>query len=132
MASPTPPRFFSLLSQAYQANNFIAYQSAKLAVATGSASVTFTDIPSANRTTLKITNSGSKGAYLSSGIGSAIAVASSSTPSPTSGAAAVANCDFIAAGAILQQDYVAGTDTIAAICGGSDTTTLEISIGSGQ
>lgn len=132
----TLPNFKSLLSQPLTANNFIAYQSASLSVsnsgASGSQSVTFTAVPTGGqRVTFKITNSGTKGCYIASGAGAATAVASSSTPTPTSGTA-VSTCDFIAAGAILTQDFVPGTDTIAAICAGTDTTTLEISSGSGQ
>ncbi len=132
----TPPAMRSLLSQPVTANNFIAMQSVQLAVSnagvTGSASVTFTDIVSMGRVTMKITNSGSKGCYVASGHTTATAVVSSATPTPTTGAGAVATCDYIAAGSIITQDYVAGTDTIAAICAGTDTTTLEISIGAGQ
>lgn len=128
----TPPAFKSQLSQPMTANNFIAVQSAKLAVTNVSASIIFTDLPGTGRVTAKITNSGTKGCYLASGAGSATAVASSATPTPTAGTGAVATCDYIGAGVILTQDYVAGTTTFAAICGGSDTTTLEISTGYGQ
>lgn len=127
----TLPTFGSQFSQPVTANNFTPSQSAKLAVTTSSASVTFTIVPGgANRSTFKITNSGSNGCYLSTGVASATAVASSSTPTPTSGTA-TSTCDYIAAGAILTQDYPPGTDTIAAITA-SSTTTLEISIGYGQ
>ena len=131
------PTFQSYLTVPIQSNNFIAMQSAQLAVSnsggTGSASITFTALPGTQRLTMKITNSGTKGAYLASGHTTATAVASSATPTPAASVAnLVATCDYIAAGAILQQDFVAGTDTIAAICGGTDTTTLEISIGAGQ
>lgn len=116
-----------------QANNFIAVQSAQRSVGAASQSVTFTAIPGVQRITAKITNSGTKGCYLASGAGSATAVVSTSTPTPASSTTnIVATCDYIAAGSILQQDYVAGTDTFAAICAGADTTTLEISVGFGQ
>lgn len=128
----TPPQGFSYLSQPMTANNFIAVQSAKLSVTNSTGSITFTDLPGTQRVTVKITNSGLKGCYLASGAGTATAVVSSSTPTPTSGTGAVATCDFIGAGAILTQDFVAGTNTFAAICGGSDSTTLEFSIGFGQ
>lgn len=122
----------SQLSQRLTANNFIALQSVQLGVNGTSASKTFTNLPGNQPVTMKITNTGTKGAYLASGAGTAIAVASSGTAQPTTGVNAVSNCDYIAAGAILTQDYIAGTDTIAAICGGADTTTLEISLGFGQ
>lgn len=128
----TPPRLQSQLSQPFSANNFIAVQSAQLAVTASSSSITFTDVPGSIRITAKITNSGTKGCYLASGHTTATAVVSSSTPTPTAGTGAVATCDYIAAGSILTQDFVAGTNTFAAICGGSDSTTLEISIGYGQ
>jgi hypothetical protein len=131
------PNYQSLLSAPIQTNNFIAIQSAQLSVSnagvSGSQSVTFTAVPGMQRITAKITNSGSKGCYVASGPGAATAVTSSSTPTPASSVTnIVATCDFIAPGSILTQDYVQGTTTFAAICAGSDTTTLEISVGFGQ
>lgn len=130
------PNYFSRLSQAFTANNFIAVQSAQLAVsnagASGSQSITFTQLTGTKRITAKITNSGSKGCYLASGIGSATAVVSSSTPTPVVNSGDRATCDYIAAGSILTQDFFENTDTLAAICAGTDTTTLEISLGVGQ
>lgn len=128
----TLPTFQSQVAQPVVVENFVAIQSAQLAVTNTTNSVTFTAVPGTIRTTLKITNSGSKGCYLASGHGSATAVVSSATPSPAAGAPIVSNCDYIPAGAILTQDYIQGTNTIAAICAGSDTTTLELSIGYGQ
>ena len=132
----TSPPFQSMLTQPVQTNNFIAVQSAQRTVsnagASGSQSITFTDLPGTQRITAKITNTGVKGCYLASGKTTATAVVSSSTPQPASGTGVVANCDYIAAGAILNQDYIQGTDTFAAICAGADTTTLEISVGYGQ
>lgn len=131
----TPPVFQSQLSQQTNANNFIALQSGQLAVTGTTGHITFTNIPGTIRVTYKIANAGLKTAYLSgsnSAVSVTAAVASSSTPQPTSGTNAVSNCDAIPAGAILQQDFIQGTDTISAICAGSDTTTLEISIGQGQ
>lgn len=129
--SITPPKFLSALSQPFQSNNFIAVQSAQLAVSGTSSSITFTDLPGTNRVTLKITNSGTTGCYLASGIGSATAVVSTSTPTPISGTGVVATCDYIAAGAILQQDFIQGTNTFAAITA-TGSTVLEISTGYGQ
>ncbi len=133
----TNPNFQSLLSVPQQANNFTPVQSAKLTVSnsgvTGSASITFTVVPGSGRVTYKITNSGTKGAYIATGAGSATAVVSSGTPTPAAGTPpTVATCDYIAAGAIITQDYAPGTTTIAAICASTDTTTLEISTGFGQ
>lgn len=128
----TLPTLQSPLTQPVSANNFVALQSVQLAVTNTSASKTFTAVPGTLRVTMKITNSGTKGCYIASGHTSATAIASSSTPAPASGAPIVANCDYVAAGSILTQDFIQGTDTIAAITAGADTTTLEISIGYGQ
>ncbi|MDE2233678.1 MAG: hypothetical protein KGJ90_06275 [Patescibacteria group bacterium] len=130
----TPPSFKSMLSLPTSANNFMALQSAQLAVSnagvSGSQSITFANFAAGGRITAKISNSGSKGCYLASGAGSATAVVSTGTPQPASGS--VSNCDYISAGSIHSLDYPQGTDTFAAICAGADTTTLEISIGYGQ
>lgn len=133
------PNYGSQLTMPVLPNNFTPMQSVQLTVsnsgASGSASKTFTITPGgAQRTTFKICNTGQKTAYLATGIGSATAVASSGTVTPTASSSVVtyATCDAVPAGAIITQDYPAGTDTIAAICGGTDTTTLEISIGYGQ
>jgi hypothetical protein len=136
MSNPTPPVFQSQLSQPTIAANFIALQSALLTVGHASSTpVTFTVAPGTNRVTFKICNTGTKTAYLAgsnSSVAVTPAVASSSTPTPTSGANCVSTCDAIPAGSVLQQDFIMGTDTISAICAGTDTTTLEISIGQGQ
>lgn len=134
----TVPILRSMLSQPVTPNNFYPVQSAQLTVsnsgATGSASVTFTVVPGgASRTTFKICNTGQKTAYIATGITSATAVASSGTPTPAAAAPyTAATCDAIPAGAIITQDYAPGTNTIAAICASTDTTTLEVSIGFGQ
>jgi len=106
--------------------NFCPQLSAKLAVTGTSASITFTPLTGQQRQTFKITNKGNNGAYLAWGVGSATAVASSGTPA--------ANCDYIAAGAILTQDFSHAdgiVDTIAAIQD-ANSTTLEITLGFGQ
>lgn len=134
----TLPPYQSKLSQPVTSNNFTPIQSALRTVsnsgASGSQSITFTLVPGgATRTTFKICNTGTKTVYIATGKTTATAVVSSGTPTPASSVAdAVSTCDAIPAGAIITQDYPAGTDTIAAICGGSDTGTLEISIGYGQ
>lgn len=133
----TSPLFQSQLSMPVQTNNFTPVQSAQLTVSnagtSGSQSVIFTVVPGTGRVTYKITNSGTKGAYIATGVGAATAVVSTGTPTPAADApATVATCDYIAAGAILTQDYAPGTNTIAAICGSTDVTVLEISTGFGQ
>lgn len=126
-------KFKSVFAAPVTMQNFCPQLSAKLTVsnsgASGSASVTFTPLTSVGRSTFKITNTGTKTAYIAWGTGSATAVAATATPA--------VNCDAIAAGTILTQDYIntsvtTTVDTIAAICAGTDTTTLEITYGSGQ
>ena len=104
-------------------------------ILTPGASSTFVTFPSTYITgtgsqTFKITNKGtSHGAYIgwgSSAVGTVTASASTAVPA--------ANCDYVAAGAILTQDFQASggiVNTIAAIQDGG-TTDLEISIGFGQ
>lgn len=121
-----PHLYGSLLSQPTTAINFVPQLSAVLAVGGTSASITFTPLTGSQRQTFKITNKGNHGAYVAWGIGSATAVASTGTPA--------ANCDYVAQGAIITQDYQVSTgivDTIAAIQDGG-TTTLEITLGYGQ
>ena len=132
----SPPKMKSKLSIPVDQNSFIAVQSAQLTVsnsgASGSQSVTFTDLPGTLRVTARITNSGTKGCYLASGHGTATAVVSTGTPTPTAGTGAVATCDYLGAGTVQTLSFVQGTNTFAAICNGSDTTTLEISTGYGE
>lgn len=113
----------SFLAMPVTNSNFLSTSSANIATGATSGSVTFTMPPGTTRITAKITNKGTKGAYLAYGAGSATAVASTTTPGP--------NCDYIGAGAILQQDFPPGTDTFAVI-EETSTTTLEISVGYGQ
>jgi len=127
----SPPQLISGLSAPITINNFVALQSAKLAVTASSSSITFTNIPSSGRVTFKITNTGTKGAYITGAKTTATAVASTGSVQPSSGTNAVSNCDYVAAGTIQCLDFLLATDTIAAICGGADSTTLEISIGYG-
>jgi hypothetical protein len=126
MAFPTTFVPQSLLATQTLMQNFCPQLSASLAVSGTSNSVTFAPLTGNIRQTFKITNKGSHGAYLAWGSGSATAVASSSTPA--------AQCDYIAAGAILTQDFQVSAgicDTIAAIQD-SGSTTLEITVGFGQ
>lgn len=117
----------SLLATPISAQNFCPQFSAKLTTSGTSSSITFSTLTGTIRQTFKITNKGTtNGAYLGWGVGSATAVASSSTPT--------AYCDYIGPGETLTQDFQISTgivDTIAAIQDGG-ATTLEISIGGGQ
>lgn len=123
----------SYLAQQVIINNFVPQLSGKIVTSGTSSSYTFTPLTGTNHTTFKITNKGSKGAYIGWGVGSATAVATSTTGN------GVANADYIGAGAIITQDFQSLNgivDTIAAIQGpdtqDNDTTTLEISMGFGQ
>lgn len=126
----TFPTFRSLLSQYFTPNNFIALQSAKLAVTDVSGSISFSDFATSGRITLVITNTGTNGCYLSSGTSSATAVTSTTSPLPSTGS--VSTCHYLAPGSVQTLDFVSGTYTFAAICASGLTTTLEISIGYGQ
>lgn len=131
----SPPRLQSMLSQPVIQNNFIAMQSANISIATASVSVTFTNIPSTQRVTYKIYNSGSKDVYVCGSNSNNLiiaAVASTSTPQPTSNLISVSTCDCVAKGSIQVLDYVGGTNTLSFICGSGNSTTAEISIGGGQ
>lgn len=116
----------SLLSQPMTVNNFCPQYSAKITTSGTSTSVTFPSVTGTLSQTFKITNTGSNGAYLGWGSGSATAVASSGTPA--------AHCDYIGGGEVLTQNFQISegvVDTIAAIQN-TGATTLEISIGFGQ
>lgn len=126
----TLPAFQSPLSVPSAQNNFIAYQSANLPVTGSSSSVTFTAVQQSGRVTIIVANTGTVGAYLASGVGSATAVASTTSPLPSTGTA-ISPCFYVAAGAIYTLDFVEHTDTFAAITA-TGTTTLEISVGSGS
>lgn len=116
----------SFLAQQVNPQNFCVQFSASLAVSGTSASVTFPVTSGTLRQTFQITNRGSHGAYLGWGTGSATAVVSSGTPT--------AHCHYIGAGCILVLDFQLSTGIVNTIAAIQDTgsTTLEISIGSGQ
>ena len=126
----TLPSFQSQLSVPSAVNNFIAYQSAKMNATSSSSSVTFDAVPTTGRVTAVVANSGTVGAYLASGAGSATAVASTTSVSPSTGTA-VSNCFYVAPGAIYTLDFIIGTNTFAIITAAS-TTTIEISVGAGS
>ena len=132
MVTIAPPTGQSFLSQPMRINNFLAVQSAKLSVSNSSNSIRFTNVPGTIRITAEIANTGTKGCYLASGQDAAVAVVSTITPQPVSGNPSVSNCNYIAPGGTFTKDFVQGTNTFAAICAGTDTTTLEISVGEGQ
>lgn len=141
-------RFINPLGTVTTMQNFVPIVSAKLISSNTSTSFTFTGLPAVQATSLKITNKGTKGAYIAWGnVGSSgatiVAVASSTTTQTT-------NCDYIAAGSVMVENFqniVTGTDSITEGVGavvdtiaciqGSDTTdnattTLEVTLGYGN
>lgn len=129
----SPPRLFSMLSQPVVVNNFLAVQSCLLSPGTTSISVTFTNIPSTQRVTYKLTNTGNNNAWIcgSRSTATVAAVVSTSLPQPTSTLLSTSICDCVPSGAVMVLDFIGGTDTISAICAATTSTTLEISIGAG-
>lgn len=130
----SPPRLQSMLSQPVVVNNFLAMQSCILSPGTASLSVTFTNIPSTQRVSYKITNTGNNNAYVcgSTSTNTIAAVVSTATPQPTSTLISTSICDCVPSGAVLLLDFVGGTNTISAICASTLSTTLEISLGAGS
>jgi len=125
-----------MLSAPTIADNFISMQSAVLTLGTASVStaITFTLIPSTNRVTYKLANTGNKSKFIcgSNSANVIAAVVSTSTPQPTSTLISTSICNCIPGGAILTEDFPGGTDTISGICRAGENTSLEISIGGGQ
>jgi hypothetical protein len=140
MTTPVPPPRPSQLSQRHTADNFIALQSCNITATSTASSITFTNLPGNQPVTYKIYNAGASGktAYVcgsSSAVSVVSAVASTTNPSAAPvglGGYYVSNCDAVPAGSILTQDYIAGTDTISAVCASGISAFLEISIGYGQ
>lgn len=146
MVYTLPPRP-SQLSQRTTADNFIALQSAFIVASTSASSIGFTN-PSGNMpVTIKFFNDGTSGntAYVccsnSAASGGAVSAVSSTTnPSfatqlintgqGNAYSYSISNCDAIPAGAVLTQDYIAGTNTISMIAPVSCK--VEFSIGYGQ
>ncbi len=139
MANTPPPRP-SQLSQRHTADNFLALQSCQILANPTASAITFTNLPGNQPVTLKMFNAGSSGkhAYIC-GSSSAVSViaAAASTTNPSSvgvnaGGYSVSNCDCIPAGAILTQDYIAGTDSFSVICASGISAIIELSLGYGQ
>lgn len=125
-ADVNPWQYQSPLAQQVNPQNFSPSAFVKLAVAGTSASVKFTAITGTIRPTFVISNKGSNGAYIAWGVGSATAVAATTSPQPYG--------HYIPAGVVETLDLQSSTgptDTVAAIQDGGSTT-LEISYGQGQ
>lgn len=117
-----------------QSNVFVinsqAGETVPLSVTATSSTVKFTNLPSARNYDVIVQNAGSKAAFISFGTGTGVtATVPASSGSPPVGNGSVNNFPILP-GAIytLQKnsDANALNDTIAAICGGSDSTTLYI------
>ncbi len=123
----TPPKQVPLSPQQVRLLNPVPIQSALISASTSSSSVTFTNIPSTNRVTFMLANTGTTAAYIAAGSGSATAVVPTSTPSPTSGTGVQANSITLDGGATVFLDFLGTIDTIAAITA-SGTTSVGVSI----
>ena len=136
----------SYLSQPVRMDNFTAQSSQKLVTGTTSLYITFAPLTGVQTSTFKITNKGTKGAYIAwasvvGGQAAPVAITSSSngvTSGQTPSAVGTASCDYIAAGAVMVQNFQSSfgpVDSIAAIQGGdsqdSGSTALEVSYGFG-
>lgn len=138
--APLPPPRPSQLSQRHTADNFLALQSCNIQATSSASSITFTNLPGNQPVTLKAYNAGATGAraYIcgsASAISIVSAVASTTNPSSSPvgpGGWSVSNCDCVPGGAILTQDYIAGTDTFSVVCASGVSCLFELSIGYGQ
>lgn len=139
MTNTQPPAVGSMLTQAVSQDAFVAIQSALLAVTATSGNITFTcNVFGANNNrpvSYMILNTGTKGCYIcgSNSAAPAAAIVATSTPAPTT-TGLQSNCTYIPPNMVAPMilGFLPSTDTIAAICAGSDSTNLEISIGYGS
>jgi len=148
MAFAPPPRP-SQLSQRNTADNFVALQSGFIVAQASATSIGFTNLSGGQPVTIKFFNDGSAGntAYVccsnSAASGGAVAaVASTTNPSfatqlfnagqGNAFSYSISNCDSLPAGAVLTQDYFAGTNVISVITPSGISDKVEFSIGYGQ
>jgi hypothetical protein len=144
-----PPPRPTQLSQHMTADNFVALQSGYIIAQPSATSIGFTNLSGGQPVTIKFFNDGSSGntAYAccsnSAASGGAVAaVASSTNPSfatqlfnagqGNAFSYSISNCDALPAGAILNQDYFAGTNIISVVTPAGYSAKLEFSIGYGQ
>ena len=142
---PRPSQF----SQRTTADNFIALQSGYIIAQSSASSIGFTNLSGGAPVTIKFFNDGSAGntAYVccsnSAASGGAVAaVASSTNPNfatqlfnagqGNAFSYSISNCDSLPAGAVITQDYMAGTNTISVITPSGVSDKIEFSIGYGQ
>ena len=145
----TPPPKPSQTSQRTTADNFIAFQSGFIIAQPSATSIGFTNPSGGAPVTIKFFNDGSSGntAYTccsnSAASGGAVAaVASTTNPSfatllfnagqGNAFSYSISNCDALPAGAVLTQDYMAGTNIISVITPSGISDKIEFSIGFGQ
>ena len=145
----TPPPRPSQFSQRTTADNFIAFQSGYIIAESSASSIGFTNLSGGAPVTIKFFNDGSSGntAYVccsnSAASGGAVAaVASSTNPNfaiqlfnagqGNAFSQSISNCDALPAGAVLTQDYMAGTNVISVITPSGISDKIEFSIGYGQ
>jgi hypothetical protein len=123
-----------VVTQPVSIHNFMGFQSAKLAVTNTSVPLTFTAINSSQNVAYHLSNTGTKGCYVTAATSAAVAVASTSTPTPTTSGSGtlVSTGIYIAAGSVQIIEFPNKCISFAAVCGGSDTTTLEVTIGFGS
>ena len=144
----SPPRP-TQLSQHTTADNFVALQSGYIVAQPSASSIAFTNPSGGAPVTIKFFNDGSSGntAYVccsnSAASGGAVAaVASSTNPqfatqlfNAGQGNAmqySISNCDSLPAGAVITQDYFAGTNVISMITPSGISAKVEFSVGYGQ
>lgn len=110
--------------------NSQAGETVPLSVTATSSTVQFANLASAKNFSAIIQNVGSKTAFISFGTGSSVtATVPASSGSPPVGNGSINNFPILAGAIYTMQknsDASNANDTIAAICGGSDTTTLYI------
>lgn len=148
MAFTNPPKP-TQLSQHTTADNFLALQSGFIVAQPSATSISFTNVSGGAPVTIKFFNDGTAGntAYVccsnSAASGGAVAaVASTTNPqfatqlfNAGQGNAfsySISNCDALPAGAVLNQDYAAGTNVISVITPSGISDKIEFSIGYGQ
>ena len=137
------------ISQHTTADNFIALQSAYIVATPSASSIGFTNLSGGAPITIKFFNDGSAGntAYVccsnSAASGGAVAaVASTTNPNfatqlfnagqGNAFSYSISNCDSLPAGAVITQDYMAGTNTISVITPSGVSCKIEYSVGFGQ
>lgn len=149
MATFTLPTIPSHLSERIVADNFLPMQSAYILATPSASSIGFANPSGGKPVTIKFFNDGATGntAYVccsNSAVsgGAVAAVASTTNPSfatvtlnagqGNASTYSISNCDSLAAGSIITQDYVSGTNTISVITPAGYSAKIEWTMGFGQ